>query len=224
MDNEHQNEETQEQEEETQKQDIFDDSVEKFEDKNPDKIDLGGPDVPITIVEPKDANEDDAHDIYKAKDADEEIDPEFDVDVPEDEQLVELEPYNPRLDLSHYKFPTLDLMKHFDNDGPSVDMEEQQANKNRIVEVLRSFSIEIKTITATVGPTITLYEITLAEGIRIAKIRSLEDDIALQLAALGIRIIAPIPGKGTIGIEVPNKSPRVVSGQTSRREWCLARV
>jgi S-DNA-T family DNA segregation ATPase FtsK/SpoIIIE len=136
------------------------------------------------------------------------------VDVPEDEQLVQLEPYNPRLDLSYYKFPTLDLLKHFDNDGPSVDMEEQQANKTRIVDVLRSFGIEIRTITATVGPTITLYEITLEEGIRIAKIRNLEDDIALQLAALGIRIIAPIPGKGTIGIEVPNKTPRVVSGQS----------
>ena len=210
---ESQDEEAQEQEE-SRKQDFFDDSEEKFEDDNPGKIDLGGPDVPITIVGAKESDEDADHDIYKAKDTDEEIDPTFDVDVPEDEQLVELEPYNPRLDLSHYKFPTLDLMKHFDNDGPSVDMEEQQANKNRIVEVLRSFSIEIKTITATVGPTITLYEITLAEGIRIAKIRSLEDDIALQLAALGIRIIAPIPGKGTIGIEVPNKTPRVVSGQS----------
>ncbi|MBO6252708.1 MAG: DNA translocase FtsK, partial [Bacteroidaceae bacterium] len=146
--------------------------------------------------------------------SDDELEPGFKVDVPEDEEVVELEPYNPRLDLSHYKFPTLDLMKHFDNDGPSVDMEEQQENKNRIVEVLRSFGIEIKTITATVGPTITLYEITLEDGIRIVKIRNLEDDIALQLRALGIRIIAPIPGKGTIGIEVPNKTPRVVSGQS----------
>ena len=184
-------------------------------------INLGGPDDnfivnPVTELLHGDDEEvfDDGSDDEPYKKRDEESEPGFEVDVPEDEEVVELEPYNPRLDLSHYKFPTLDLMKHFDNDGPSVDMEEQQDNKNRIVEVLRSFGIEIKTITATVGPTITLYEITLAEGIRIAKIRSLEDDIALQLAALGIRIIAPIPGKGTIGIEVPNKTPRVVSGQS----------
>ena len=184
-------------------------------------INLGGPDDnfivnPVTELLHGDDEEvfDDGSDDEPYKKRDEESEPGFEVDVPEDEEVVELEPYNPRLDLSHYKFPTLDLMKHFDNDGPSVDMEEQQDNKNRIVEVLHSFGIEIKTITATVGPTITLYEITLAEGIRIAKIRSLEDDIALQLAALGIRIIAPIPGKGTIGIEVPNKTPRVVSGQS----------
>ena len=184
-------------------------------------INLGGPDDnfivnPVTELLHGDDEEvfNDGSDDEPYRKRDEESEPGFEVDVPEDEEVVELEPYNPRLDLSHYKFPTLDLMKHFDNDGPSVDMEEQQDNKNRIVEVLRSFGIEIKTITATVGPTITLYEITLAEGIRIAKIRSLEDDIALQLAALGIRIIAPIPGKGTIGIEVPNKTPRVVSGQS----------
>ena len=194
------------------------------EDAKPTEIDLGAPDDnsfmvlnPVSEV----TREDDKEELFDEEPDDEDTDKNdeggelgFDVDVPEDGEVVEMEPYNPRLDLSHYKFPTLDLMKHFENDGPSVDMEEQQANKNRIVEVLRSFGIEIKTITATVGPTITLYEITLAEGIRIAKIRSLEDDIALQLAALGIRIIAPIPGKGTIGIEVPNKTPRVVSGQS----------
>ena len=194
------------------------------EDAKPTEIDLGAPDDnsfmvlnPVSEV----TREDDKEELFDEEPDDEDTDKKdeggelgFDVDVPEDGEVVEMEPYNPRLDLSHYKFPTLDLMKHFENDGPSVDMEEQQANKNRIVEVLRSFGIEIKTITATVGPTITLYEITLAEGIRIAKIRSLEDDIALQLAALGIRIIAPIPGKGTIGIEVPNKTPRVVSGQS----------
>lgn len=184
-------------------------------------INLGGPDDNFIVNPVKELLHGDDEEVFDDdsddepyKKSDEESEPGFEVDVPEDEEVVELEPYNPRLDLSHYKFPTLDLMKHFDNDGPSVDMEEQQDNKNRIVEVLRSFGIEIKTITATVGPTITLYEITLAEGIRIAKIRSLEDDIALQLAALGIRIIAPIPGKGTIGIEVPNKTPRVVSGQS----------
>lgn len=89
-------------------------------------------------------------------------------------------------------------------------MEEQNANKDRIIKVLRSFGIEISSIKASVGPTITLYEITPAEGVRISKIRNLEDDIALSLSALGIRIIAPIPGKGTIGIEVPNANPRIV--------------
>ena len=194
------------------------------EDAKPTEIDLGAPgDNSFMVLNPVSevTREDDKEELFDEEPDDEDTDKNdeggelgFDVDVPEDGEVVEMEPYNPRLDLSHYKFPTLDLMKHFENDGPSVDMEEQQANKNRIVEVLRSFGIEIKTITATVGPTITLYEITLAEGIRIAKIRSLEDDIALQLAALGIRIIAPIPGKGTIGIEVPNKTPRVVSGQS----------
>lgn len=192
---------------------------EQIDDTKTDPIDLGGPDDDkFTVVAPEDGesdllDDDDLLDNDQPSTANDD-DPDFEVDVPEDEQLVQLEPYNPRLDLSYYKFPTLDLLKHFDNDGPNVDMEEQQANKTRIVDVLRSFGIEIRTITATVGPTITLYEITLEEGIRIAKIRNLEDDIALQLAALGIRIIAPIPGKGTIGIEVPNKTPRVVSGQS----------
>ena len=121
------------------------------------------------------------------------------------------EPYDPRLDLSHYKFPTLDLLKHYDNDAPAIDEREQEANKNRIIKVLLDFGIEIETINATVGPTITLYEITPAAGVRISKIRNLEADIALSLAALGIRIIAPIPGKGTIGIEVPSAKPVMVS-------------
>ena len=121
------------------------------------------------------------------------------------------EPYDPRLDLSHYRFPTLDLLKHYDNDSPAIDEKEQIANKERIIEVLRNFGIEIDSINATVGPTITLYEITPAPGVRISKIRNLEADIALSLSALGIRIIAPIPGKGTIGIEVPNAKPVMVS-------------
>ena len=120
------------------------------------------------------------------------------------------QPYNPRLDLEHYHFPTVDLLNDFNDHEPTIDMEEQTANKNRIIKVLRSFGIEISSIKASVGPTITLYEITPAEGVRISKIRNLEDDIALSLSALGIRIIAPIPGKGTIGIEVPNANPRIV--------------
>ena len=122
-----------------------------------------------------------------------------------------LEPYDPKLDLEHYKYPTLDLLKHYDNIQSNVDMEEQQANKNKIIKVLSYFGVEISSIKATIGPTITLYEITPAPGIRISKIRGLEDDIALSLSALGIRIIAPIPGKGTIGIEVPNAKPQMVS-------------
>ena len=120
-------------------------------------------------------------------------------------------PYDPKLDLEHYKYPTLDLLKKAEDQGPQIDMIEQNANKNRIIEVLRQFGVEIKSIKATIGPTITLYEIVPSEGTRISKIRNLEDDIALSLAAEGIRIIAPIPGKGTIGIEVPNKKKCIVS-------------
>ena len=121
-------------------------------------------------------------------------------------------PYDPKRDLENYRYPTLDLLQRYESDGkPFIDMEEQTRNKNRIVEVLRNFGVEISSIKATVGPTITLYEITPAAGVRIAKIRNLEDDIALSLSALGIRIIAPIPGKGTIGIEVPNAKPATVS-------------
>ena len=121
-------------------------------------------------------------------------------------------PINPREPWTRYKFPTLDLLAKYESDGkPFIDMEEQTANKNRIVEVLNNFGVQISTIKATVGPTITLYEITPAQGVRISRIRNLEDDIALSLSALGIRIIAPIPGKGTIGIEVPNKKPNIVS-------------
>ena len=120
-------------------------------------------------------------------------------------------PYDPKKELSHYKYPTLDLLDKREDSTPQIDANEQMANKNRIIHVLKSFGVEISSITATIGPTITLYEITPAEGMRISKIRNLEDDIALSLAAEGIRIIAPIPGKGTIGIEVPNKKKAIVS-------------
>lgn len=120
-------------------------------------------------------------------------------------------PYDPKLDLEYYKYPTLSLLDKGENANPMIDMAEQKANKDRIINVLRSFGVEISSIKATIGPTITLYEITPAEGTRINKIRNLEDDIALSLAAEGIRIIAPIPGKGTIGIEVPNKKKCIVS-------------
>lgn len=119
---------------------------------------------------------------------------------------------NPQEPFTRYKYPTLDLLKKYDNDSkPIVDMEEIKANNEQIVKVLKSFGIDIREIKATIGPTITLYEITPAPGVKISRIRNLEDDIALSLRALGIRIIAPIPGKGTIGIEVPNRKPKIVS-------------
>ena len=122
-----------------------------------------------------------------------------------------MEDYDPTLELSNYKFPTLDILEDHNSGNAEVSNEELIANKNKIVETLRHYKIEITKIRATIGPTITLYEIVPAPGIRIAKIKNLEDDIALSLAALGIRIIAPIPGRGTIGIEVPNQNPEVVS-------------
>ena len=126
--------------------------------------------------------------------------------------IDDMEPYDPKRDLENYRYPTLELLKKYDHDGkPYIDMAEQNANKDRIVTVLRTFGVEISSIKATVGPTITLYEITLAPGVRITKVKNLEDDIALSLAALGIRIIAPMPGKGTVGIEVPNAKPSIVS-------------
>lgn len=123
----------------------------------------------------------------------------------------ELLPYDPKLDLERYQYPPVSLLEKHTSTAAPTTTEELNANKDRIIHVLRNFSVEISAITATVGPTVTLYEITPAPGVRIAKIRSLEDDIALSLSALGIRIIAPIPGKGTIGIEVPNARPQVVS-------------
>ena len=126
--------------------------------------------------------------------------------------LKKLGPYDPRKDLELYKFPSLNLLKVYDNEtAPVINQEEQQANANRIVMTLRNYGIEIESIKATVGPTVTLYEIVPQAGVRISKIQNLENDIMLSLSAMGIRIIAPIPGKGTIGIEVPNEKPQVVS-------------
>lgn len=119
--------------------------------------------------------------------------------------------YDPTLDLSNYRYPNLDLLEEHSSGNPKVTQEELDENKNKIVETLRNYKIEIVKIKATIGPTVTLYEIIPAPGVKISKIKNLEDDIALSLAALGIRIIAPIPGAGTIGIEVPNQNPEVVS-------------
>ncbi len=144
--------------------------------------------------------------------------PDFDVTTQQTEEgSGEIErgdintPYDPKLDLESYQYPTLSLIASSEDSTPAIDMTEQNANKDRITHVLRNFGVEISSIKATIGPTITLYEIVPAEGTRISKIRNLEDDIALSLAAEGIRIIAPIPGKGTIGIEVPNKKKCIVS-------------
>ncbi|MCD8283031.1 MAG: DNA translocase FtsK [Prevotella sp.] len=147
--------------------------------------------------------------------------PGLTVEVPQEEdkaqgKTVEDEPdlstpINPREPFLRYKFPTLDLLNEYESDKPHIDMEEVKANNARIIEVLGSFGVRIKEIKATIGPTITLYEVMPAEGVKISRIRSLEDDIALRLAALGVRVIAPIPGKGTVGIEVPNKTAQTVS-------------
>ncbi|WP_298649332.1 DNA translocase FtsK [uncultured Proteiniphilum sp.] len=129
-------------------------------------------------------------------------------------ELLPQEDYDPRKDLSSFRFPTMNLLKVYNTGERAVDMDEQNENKEKIIHTLRNYGIEITSIKATVGPTITLYEIVPQAGVRISKIRNLEDDIALSLSALGIRIIAPMPGKGTIGIEVPNKDPQIVSMQS----------
>ena len=128
-----------------------------------------------------------------------------------DRNMLPTEDYDPTLDLSNYQYPSLDLLEEHSSGNPKVTQEELEENKNKIVETLRNYKIEIIKIKATIGPTVTLYEIVPAPGVKISKIKNLEDDIALSLAALGIRIIAPIPGAGTIGIEVPNQNPEVVS-------------
>ncbi len=158
--------------------------------------------------------------IIKSEDNPEDIAMEVETTV-EEEQIKNLSnklvkdfgEFDPKLELGNYKFPTIDLLKDYTakTQGITIDQGELEENKNRIVETLKNYKIEIAQIKATVGPTVTLYEIVPEAGIRISKIKNLEDDIALSLAALGIRIIAPIPGKGTIGIEVPNKNATIVS-------------
>ncbi|NMN35965.1 FtsK/SpoIIIE family DNA translocase [Pedobacter sp. SG918] len=131
-------------------------------------------------------------------------------DKKSDDLVEQFGNYDEKLDLSGYKYPTIDLLENYGTNKISVNAEELEANKNKIVETLNHYNIEIDKIKATIGPTVTLYEIIPAPGVRISKIKNLEDDIALSLAALGIRIIAPMPGKGTIGIEVPNQHPEMV--------------
>jgi S-DNA-T family DNA segregation ATPase FtsK/SpoIIIE len=160
--------------------------------------------------------------IENTKEVEETSDDEFQVEVAKEDttelpksqinsKVEAFGEFDPTLELSSYKLPTIDLLKEYGTGEISVDKSELEANKNKIVETLANYKIEISKIKATIGPTVTLYEIVPAPGVRISKIKNLEDDIALSLAALGIRIIAPIPGKGTVGIEVPNSKPDMVS-------------
>ena len=139
------------------------------------------------------------------------IEEKSEIDNLSDELVDNFGKFDPTLELSKFQFPKLKLLKQYDSEKITIDKEELEENKNKIVETLANYNIAISNIKATIGPTVTLYEIIPEAGVRISKIKNLEDDIALSLSALGIRIIAPIPGKGTIGIEVPNKKPTVVS-------------
>lgn len=142
----------------------------------------------------------------------EQIKEEDEVDTMSKKLVEDFGQFDPTLELSNFKFPSIELLKDYTaGQGITINQEELEENKNRIVDTLSNYKIGISNIKATVGPTVTLYEIVPEAGIRISKIKNLEDDIALSLSALGIRIIAPIPGRGTIGIEVPNKNPKIVS-------------
>ncbi len=194
---------------------IFEDSISKVIDDDDVVKAIFGPDSDEEITE----SEMEIERVETKEDSSEMEDSELELvvhpKVKEEEtdevKPEEMEDYDPTLDLSSFKFPTLDLLEDHKSGNAEVTNEELISNKNKIVETLRHYKIEIIKIKATIGPTITLYEIVPAPGIRIAKIKNLEDDIALSLAALGIRIVAPIPGRGTIGIEVPNQHPEIVS-------------
>jgi len=155
--------------------------------------------LPLTVEPPVEAEKEPAFTIEKTEE-----------EKKSDDLVEQFGNYDEKLDLSGYKYPTIDLLENYGTNKISVNAEELEANKNKIVETLNHYNIEIDKIKATIGPTVTLYEIIPAPGVRISKIKNLEDDIALSLAALGIRIIAPMPGKGTIGIEVPNQHPEMV--------------
>ena len=168
-------------------------------------------DAPIPMDEPEAKEESDKKDGDPGLEIEDVNEDELYTKDP-DKLLEKLGPYDPRKDLEFYKFPSLNLLKVYDNEtAPIIDEEEQRNNGARIVTTLRNYGIEIDSIKATVGPTVTLYEIVPKAGVRVAKIQQLENDIMLSLSATGIRIIAPMPGKGTVGIEVPNEKPQVVS-------------
>ena len=163
-----------------------------------------------TIKEPRAVKEDGATDKVGIE-VEEIFEEKSEIDNLSDKLVDDFGQFDPKLELSKFQFPKLGLLKQYDSEKITIDKDELEENKNRIVETLANYNISISNIKATIGPTVTLYEIIPDAGVRISKIKNLEDDIALSLAALGIRIIAPIPGKGTIGIEVPNKKPTVVS-------------
>jgi S-DNA-T family DNA segregation ATPase FtsK/SpoIIIE len=196
-----------------------DDDVVKaiFESDDEDDLPIVEPEVKIDdeieIEEPEEESDDDIEviPVKKEDDLNLTVAPKLEEEESDGKHPEELEDYDPTLDLASFKFPTLELLEDHRFGNAEVKNEELVANKNKIVETLRHYKIEITKIRATIGPTITLYEIVPAPGVRISKIKNLEDDIALSLAALGIRIIAPIPGRGTIGIEVPNQNPETVS-------------
>ncbi|RKO68496.1 DNA translocase FtsK [Sphingobacterium puteale] len=192
------------------------------------------PSISFTIDQPEDDNEDEEDNLHLQANSSPSItiapqaepEPPLEVavipglvveDIKEEKEITasdlvaQFGQYDPKLDLSGYQHPTLDLLRDYGTGKITINQHELEANKNKIVDTLRNYSIEIESIKATIGPTVTLYEIIPKPGVRISKIKNLEDDIALSLAALGIRIIAPMPGKGTIGIEVPNSSPEMVS-------------
>ncbi|KJF43863.1 FtsK/SpoIIIE family DNA translocase [Draconibacterium sediminis] len=196
-----------------------DDDVVKaiFESDDDDDLPIEEPAIEIEdeieIEEPDEESGDDIEviPVKKEDDLSLTVAPKLEEEESDGAEPEELEDYDPTLDLASFKFPTLELLEDHKFGNAEVKNEELVANKNKIVETLRHYKIEITKIRATIGPTITLYEIVPAPGVRISKIKNLEDDIALSLAALGIRIIAPIPGRGTIGIEVPNQNPETVS-------------
>lgn len=196
-------------------------AVEKLQNIEAQTVEFRDDDLPNVVIKPnakdkKNTKEDDSKPTDNSEIG-------IEVDMPEAVEKAQgkvvagatdlTSPINPHEPFINWKYPTLNLLKQYDSDNNVnfVDKEELEANKNRIIKVLNDFGVQIRSIRATVGPTITLYEITPAQGVRISKIKNLEDDIALSLAAIGIRIIAPMPGKGTIGIEVPNAKPSIVS-------------
>ena len=199
----------------------IEDEGQRIEDEEEKRKEEKAPEFIINIEEPEvvvqekesEKTENIELEIEQSVSADDEQAIGVNIEETEEVELSEqLEPYDPRKDLENYKFPPLELLKVYDNEtAPVINPEEQQANANRIVTTLRNYGIEIESIKATVGPTVTLYEVVPKAGIRIAKIQSLENDIMLSLSAIGIRIIAPMPGKGTVGIEVPNENPQTVS-------------
>ena len=184
------------------------------EDKeSDDEEDYDGEDVEISVIKKHDDEPEEAETPTKADEVEMEVEEQVEEkQVKENGEHFGLDTiYDPKLELSDFKLPPLDLLNDYGDGNSVIDREELEANKKRIVDTLANYSIEIEKIKATIGPTVTLYEIVPAAGVRISKIKNLQDDIALSLAALGIRIIAPIPGKGTVGIEVPNKKPQTVS-------------